>query len=73
MASRETTDEVATMEILVPFELDEKDRKAIALADKLKGLPDKDYCVFWVTMAVEAAQDEILEELDEHERKKKRR
>lgn len=62
---------IPTMHILVAFELDERDRKAIALFYKKKGLSDKEICTFWVTMAVEAAQVEILEDLDEHERRKK--
>ncbi|KKM15487.1 hypothetical protein LCGC14_1695610 [marine sediment metagenome] len=58
------------MKMLVPFELDEKDRKAIALFYKEKGLSDEGICTLWITMAVEAALDDVLEKLDEHERKK---
>ena len=59
------------MKILVAFELDEKDRKAIALFYKEKGLSDEGICTLWVTMAVEAALDEALEELEEQEQKEK--
>lgn len=59
------------MKMLVPFEFDEKDRRAIALFYKEKGLSNEGICTMWLTMAVEAALDDALEKLDEHERKKK--
>ena len=59
------------MQILAAFELDERDRKAIALFYKKKGLSDKQLCTLFVTMTIEAALDEALEELEEQEQKEK--
>ena len=59
------------MKMLVPFEFDEKDRKAVAFFYKEKGLSNEGICTMWLTMAVEAALDDALEKLDEHEHKKK--
>ena len=59
------------MKMLVPFEFDQRDRKAIAFFYKEKGLSSEGICTMWLTMAVEAALDDALEKLDEHEHKKK--
>ena len=59
------------MQILTAFELDEQDRKAIALFYKKKGLADKGRCTLFVVMAIERELEDALEELDEYEHKKK--
>ena len=55
------------MQILTAFELDERDRKAIALFYKKKGLANKAYSTLFVTMAIEKELEEALEELEEQE------
>ncbi len=59
------------MQILTAFELDERDRKAIALFYKKEGFADKGRCTLFVVMAIERELEDALEELDEHEHKKK--
>lgn len=50
------------MKIVVAFELDERERKAIGLSYKQKGLADKNYCTLWVTSVVELALESVVEE-----------